>query len=142
MEPGFQVFGPGFGQSCDWGWSGCGGGVAYSNDDDRVSGKPGGPALGSVGSTVSLYIDSFGGYNCYYYCIPVDWAGQYTLVVGQGLASEGLTFTLTVQDVTSDGNRVGNLGIPGLYDLHLDHLVKKPKHAPASFARKWVASRI
>jgi len=147
MQPGFQVFGPGFGESCDYGFNGCGGGVAYSNDDDVVSGSSFGSTAkisrGSLGSTVSLSIDSYGGYNCYYYCIPIDWAGQYTLAVGPGMPSEGPDFTLTVQDITGEesGARVANTFLPNLYDIKLEHLTKKPKHTPASFARKVTYSK-
>ena len=133
FEPGFAVFGPGFGTFCYYDYQGCGGGVAFSADDDRASGHTP-PNAGTLGGTVSFTINSFGGYNCGSVCLPVNWAGQYTLAVGPGLTNGSGAFTLTVQDITGEESRVNNVPIPGLFDLHLDHLTKKPQRgtqAPA-----------
>jgi hypothetical protein len=142
MEPGFQVFGPGFGVYCYWGLSGCGGGVAFSADDDVVGGGQvthiGGPAQGTLGGTVSLNIDSQGGE----FCCPfqtLDWAGQYTIAIGPGLTSGSGAFTFTVQDITGAADRARTVrqSVPSLHELRLENLPKKPRRVlPPAFLRK------
>ena len=133
FEPGFQVFGPGFGTFCYYDYQGCGGDVAISADDDRVPGNPP-PGAGTLGGTVSGFINSFGGYFCSGVCIPVNWAGQYTLATGPGLTAAGTgAFTLTVQDVTGAGDRVASRLIPDLFQIKMDHLTKKPQRNLAPY---------
>lgn len=126
FEPGMQVFGPGFGTFCYYDYQGCGGGVAYSADDDRAPVNPPSGA-GSVGGTIHGYLYSYGGFSCSGICIPVEWAGQYTLAVGPGLTAGSGAFTLTVQDQTGDGSIVASHLIPDLYQVRLENLRKKPQ---------------
>jgi hypothetical protein len=143
FEPGFQVFGPGFGVPCGYGFDGCGGDVEYSADDDIVSGSRN-PGAGSLGGTVSGFIDSYGGYR---YDgseeRQMNWPGQYTIATGPGISGNSGAFTLTVQDVTGDGSRVASHLIPDLYQIRLEHPIKKPIRNPAApaFLRSTTARR-
>jgi hypothetical protein len=137
FEPGFQVFGPGFGVDCGYGFDGCGGDVEYSADDDIVSGsRTRNPGAGSLGGTVSGFIDSYGGYRwdgSEYR--QLDWAGQYTLATGPGITGNTGSFTLTVQDVTGEEDRgrvVASHLIPDLYQVKLNHLTRKPARGATS----------
>lgn len=128
FDPGFNVWGPAFGIPCDYDYEGCGGGVAYSVEDDRVGGGTGGVAQGTVGSTVhfSIASDGFFGTNPWSHSFfgYNNFPGQYTVAVGGSTLSQVGNFTLTVQP-TSFGSIVAGL-VPPLSLRPITHLARKP----------------
>jgi len=143
--PGIQVYGPGFGTPCYYGYEGCGGWADPNYYwDDVVSGASVGTvtvAKGASGGTASLYLtaDGYYGWNWWddYYGYN-DYPGAYTMAIGgQNFGTFG-PYELTVQS-TPPESVVSQRIVPAYFSPVLTKLVPKPKfmrtrhskHAPA-----------
>jgi hypothetical protein len=85
FNPAFQIWGPGWGQSCDYIYSyqGCGGDVQSNN-----------PEEGS--STVATELTADGSFQCSGYCVHLDYPGSYTLAVGGSSFGDDGNYSLEV----------------------------------------------
>ena len=101
FPPGFQMFGPAWGVSCDYDYEGCGGGVANVNKSDTESLTITGE--GQENCNVSLRAPVGGGASASLRSASIslcqfrNFPGQYTVAVGSFFAATG-SFTIAVTE--------------------------------------------
>jgi hypothetical protein len=112
FNPGFQIYGPAWGVSCDYAYEGCGGGPAQVSD----------------GNSASFTITAGGAENCEFnVCEFSDFPGQYTVAVGSTFASTG-SFTIAVSEGAPPAESIVGGGARSMTPT-LNFLKRKPLRA-------------
>jgi len=131
FQPGFQIYGPAWGVSCDYGYEGCGGGYAGVNGSNTVSFTV--TAEGDfncnnvfqgpqqVGPLASMQSASLGS------CAIFNYPGQYTVAVGSTSTAAG-SFTIAVSDNAPPPPRIVGAEVTSKNPT-LNFLRKKPMRA-------------
>jgi len=116
FNPGFQIFGPGWGQSCDYDYQGCGGDV-QSND----------PSEGT--STVQTTLTADGSAAC---CgsTHLQYPGSYTLAVGGSQFGDHGVYTVEVANGATPESAISPSKQPFVAPMNpaLRFLTRKPVH--------------
>jgi hypothetical protein len=108
--PGLQIYGPGWGVSCDYEYQGCGGGSVGAGE----------------ASSATITLTASGDWNCYYGCVPANWPGDYTLAVGAANFTDAGAFTLQVQSGSTEVPTRIVAPSASLRNPTLNWLTKKP----------------
>jgi hypothetical protein len=95
FPPGFQVYGPAWGVSCDYSYEGCGGGVANVGPSDTQS-----FTITGEGDETCLGVGDVHG------CQYLNFPGQYTIAVGSFFEATG-SFTISVTEGAPPASIVG-----------------------------------